>query len=811
MSTVPSWILAKPLSVRSATDPSGRAWAIGFTAVYIVASLAYGLLSDAPWDDDCVVRYFNTQEMWRKPEHFFSVWNRPLFMVYFALTAPLGRTAMMVQMILTSAAAGWLLYRTLDRLQARNAFLVLPFFFFQTFYFSVSRNFLTEPLAVAVICVGLHALVHGRWTLFAVMGGLLPLARLELAVILPLWGLVLFGVGRWRTAIWLGVPVLLLMVTGYFVKDSNSLLWLVDDTLGREGKNRYGYRDVWHYFKRFAYVTGPVVFLFLSVGLLERLARWRVDLMVVVQGLGILALYVVFSWKLDVGNSAGFLRNLIPLAPFVAWLAYDGMQSWMHALSLDRTSLTPPVEAATTSRVERKDRKKQEKKVATNTGTKPWRVVRIHVFALLAVGILALYFSMRLEGHHKITTMPDHAPVQVAAGIALVGLIVLAILRKRPVGRALTGVLVVLTSATALGFTLISERPDAHLNPERKGLTVLSTLYKDSYLREWPLYANHAWFFWPYDLGYPDTTKYRTLTKAALDKAPVHAVALWENHYALRLQGDVQLADLYKRKDMVELCHLVGTDHRLVTGLFQKVDTVANDREALRQRFLEANPNSVYALFAQSTDLSRHGRYAEALAVAQRMVTLDSLYPESHLTLAQCLFDQKRYSEARTRFQHTLALDTSMYNLHYSIGLCQLREKQYAASISSLRTVLKRDKKLKPAYETLSYAYSEQQQYDSAITVLDQLVRLDPRNGGVWFLRGNAYYMAKQVDKALADYEQCLKLQPKNRLAQLNKAICLVNKGDRAKGCAIMTALSDAGDMQARGYAARLCAAAVAR
>ncbi|HRH68569.1 MAG TPA: tetratricopeptide repeat protein [Flavobacteriales bacterium] len=813
MRTLPSWSVYRPLLGASADPTATRLPALVITGIYVLVSLIYGILSDAPWDDDCVVRYFHSQEVWSKPSHFFSMWNRPLFMIFFAPTAFLGRTVMMVEMIGIGAISGWILYRALEKLGARHAHWVLPFFFFQAFYFSVSRNFLTEPLAVAVICLGLHALVHQRWTLFAMLGGLLPLARLELVVVLPIWGVILLQAGQWKKGLWMAVPMVIVMVLGYFVAEKDSLLWLVDETLGKEDtKNRYGHKDFWHYFQRFAYVTGPVVFYFLVIGLLERLSRLKVDLFITLQGMAILLLYVIFSWKLNMGNAAGFLRNLIPLTPFVALLAFDGLQAWQRAMSGPVVEEAPaPVPVA--EAVSRQDRKGQKRKAEASrkkpvkkvSGPTWWSVARIHVFSLVAVAVLYAYFSKALQNHHKISANTDHLPAYIGAGFALIGLLALIILRKHAVPRWWSITSAVLVAASALAFTAQTERPDAHLNPERKGLSELSNLYKDSYLREWPLYANHSWFFWPHDIGYPDPQKYRVLNKAALDTAEVHSIVLWENHYSHRLQGNVQLADMYKRKDMVELCHLVGRDHALTAGLFQKVDTVARDSDALRERFLKTYPNNVYAHYAVMLDHGRNKRHAEALAEAQRMVELDSTYTDGIMALGQEQFEMRAYDKALVAFNKAFKMDTALYTMHYSIGATYLQLKDYPKAAASVKRFVKRDKKNKAAYEILGASYYYQNKFDSAAIAFGESIRLDPKGTTGLLNRGSCYMKLNQLDKSLADYERALRIEPGNRTALLNKGVLLIQKGRKADGCAIMQQLAAAGDPNAIQQMATTC------
>ncbi|HRD51367.1 MAG TPA: hypothetical protein PKY96_01835 [Flavobacteriales bacterium] len=61
-SALPCWLIARPLLPVTDGDGSGRIWAFGWIGVYLLASLAHGFLSDAPWYGDCVSRYFHARE-----------------------------------------------------------------------------------------------------------------------------------------------------------------------------------------------------------------------------------------------------------------------------------------------------------------------------------------------------------------------------------------------------------------------------------------------------------------------------------------------------------------------------------------------------------------------------------------------------------------------------------------------------------------------------------------------------------------------------------------------------------------------------
>ncbi|MBK8341034.1 MAG: tetratricopeptide repeat protein [Flavobacteriales bacterium] len=782
-----AWIVRPPLDAGSGPVEARRWPALVAISVYVLASLIYGLMSEAPWDDDCVTRYFNALRAWSEPAQFFSIWNRPLFMLLFAPTAWIGKTAMMVEMVALGALAGWLLYRTLEKLGARHAWMVLPLLFFQTFYFSVSRNFLTEPLAVALICAGLYALVHRRFGWFALAGGLLPLARLELAALLPLWALVVVMQRQWLSLLWLGVPVMLLALGGALVKPDAGLLWLMDETVGREGDNRYGHRDVWHYFQRYAFVVGPVLFYFLAIGAVERLARWRVDTMVVVQGLLMFALYVVFSWKLDVGNAAGFLRNLIPLTPLVAvWV-----QAWLLAIGRP-AGLPDRATPATIAAAEKQTGKHAKGKAKPRPVATPakqrwpwWPTVRVHLISLAAVVLIHIYYSVVLENHHKLVREPDPANLVLAGALAALLVLGTLLFCRRRVPMLLRNSLLVLVGVLMLGFTLHRERPNAHLSPERKGITELSRLYKDSYLRQYPLYANHTWFFWPDDLGYPGPN-YRTLTKAAIQAAKPHAVFLWENHYAHRLSGDVSERWIKGRKDLVKLAELVSSDYRLSAYLFQKVDTAANDADLLRAEFLVQHPGFLPGYHARAEYLNDRGDFTGSLTMADTMMRLDSTNVQSHLMRAQALYQLGRHQEAVGQYERLLRLDSNYYMAHYNMGSCYLREGSARTAIAHYQRAATRSPKMYQAQDGIGSAHYQLKEYDQAAQAYTRAMRLKPRISAHYFNRANCYYQMNALDNALADYDLALKLDPRSALAMGNKGMTLMRLKRTAEACDVL-------------------------
>ena len=158
---------------------------IAYAALFVTLAITWSLLSNDTWDDDAIGRFQHTQIAAAQPWYFLDSWDRPLFVGSFFFTIRFfGRLGMVIQLSLLIAAGGILLVKTMQEKGERNANLVIVFFLSQTFGFGMSRDAMTEPWVAFLNCLGLYLLCKKRYHWFALVGGLLPLARPE-QVMLP--------------------------------------------------------------------------------------------------------------------------------------------------------------------------------------------------------------------------------------------------------------------------------------------------------------------------------------------------------------------------------------------------------------------------------------------------------------------------------------------------------------------------------------------------------------------------------------------------------------------------------------------------
>lgn len=704
--------------------------------LYLLASIIWEFSSNAPWDDDCVGKYYNAKEAINNPKQFISLWNRPLFIIVFFLPFQISKHAILLMSVI-SAASAYFLYLSALKLKMKNALLVVPLLLFQAFFFTISKSALAEPLAAAIICFGVYFYVHKRFLAFALIGSLLPLARLELAVFLGIWAFILLREQKLKYILLLAVPSILWSLAGTLL--TGETLWLYEQTLGKENStNRYGHTDFWHYFVRYIYVIGPVVFYFFTIGLVENLFRKKSRLIITGQFLLGFGLYVLFSWKLNLGQAAGFLRHLITLSPLAAILAVEGYNYWIESLkkSKGQDSLEgleffnqrvlekeKEMEAALAEiQAQNEGKKAREIRNLVNKKKKEfenWKIkegqmlkakpqqkdgtkkayLRILVHSMVLCLLSYFLFSKELVGHHNFGEAKDYSNLIIIASLTFLLIGFKWIFNQEVIKMATRFGMSILIVFVAMGYTLITEKPDGHNSPERIAMTNMSQLYYQSRLNGLNTFVNHPWFFWANNVD-RDRDRYKVLTKESIEAAPVNSVIIWENHYGRRLAGDVEL-DYFKGKtQFVELVRNISSDKKFASILFLKVDPA--NTENLSDYFdnlisLEKNNTSLF-LNRGNHRLNRLKKKQEALLDYNESLRLDSANADAHFNRGIILFNQKKYEEALTSFNSVTKLNATYKPALLNAATSAVRIGDNKEALRKYNAILKLDPKHKEIY-----------------------------------------------------------------------------------------------------------------
>lgn len=749
-------------------------WGILF--IYYALSLAWGFAADSPWDDDCPTRFFNTREAFQDPQQFVSPWNRPLFVLLFALPVKLlGKPAIVLLMPLIAALSAWLLYRALRIRHAEYAWLAVPFLLFQAFYFSVSRNAETETLAAALIAAAFFFAERKQWLAFAIMGALLPLARLELAALLPLWAWMLFRQKNGRYIFILPAGLIAWNFAGMFISGSGDALWLVHSVLqSGESGNRYGHQSFGHYFQRYIYVTGPVVFFFFFLGLAQQLIRRSLQLFTGLQFLLGFLLYVLISWKLDSGNAAGFLRNLLPLAPLTAILAVEGV-TMCFGSGEDAAANKKPA-------------------------------ARTIVLAGSAVLLLCtiLFFSKTLEIHHRLIDQADYTNL-VFTALCVVTVIALSLL-KIPATRMplIAGFFVVIT----LTHTLYTEPPGNNTNVERQIISTVSHIYNKAGFSNRVTMVAHNWFFWINEnADRKDTLHYQRVMQKQINTGPAGSIIIWDSHYSNRLGNNVSVDSLLNNGQYLELLRKQSLSEHFGVHLLVKVDP----EDTLGQ---QAYSDNMVRMFPEepgvycSRGLMRLSRWKDpegAISDFNEAIRRDTGDDNNYRGRAFAFFTTKNYAAAVPDFQRALQLNRKNIPCYAALAVSLKMTGNIAKAIEVCNAGLAEFPEEKSLLALRRDLGNIEASMGRVAAGQEKPIGQEPANAQGYVELANIRYATKDTKGAIEALDKAIQLDPKLVSAHVNKAIILGRSGKSEEACAELQLAVDLGSEKAAQMQREIC------
>ncbi|WP_343746081.1 hypothetical protein [Chitinophaga sp.] len=572
--------------------------------VFVLVSLIWSQLSNYTWDDDAISRFLNVQDAGKHPKEFLSSWNRPLFVVLFYLPVQLfGRMGVVVTMVLLTAGSGILLYRALKHKGVPHALVVMVFLLFQTFLFGISRDAMTEPLASFLVCLGIYFLYHKQFGWFALVGGLLPLARPEGVLFLPFWLFPLLQQRMYRYIPLLGTG-LAAWGLGLFIYTGQPLALVQEMLSSGEKKNRYGHVGLTHHIGKYVYVLGPVAFFFFLWGYLEHLKKMLADYFIVLQFTVGFLIYVIFAVYMDLGQSGGALRNLITLAPFAAVICVYGFNYWWDMFTVP----------AVTKKNVRPARPRDRKEL--------WVFV---VFILLVA-----WLSFTNELHLRQTYNPDKKDYTIFK--ALVVCCLLAVLpvfskkRKPPYGIA-AALLV-----WQVLFTLYYENPDSHGNQERGGMNDMTAFVGSGPLRQQKVYCNHPWYFWAAGRHPNDTVHTGSISAAGKAAMQPGQLVIWESHYTGENYTNMPINVFLNDSTFAPVYVIQNREREALAVLFVKLWPQPADNDRFFASLMQAYPKDERLLYFKGVyERDRKKDVAQSIADFTAALALKPAEPDVYL------------------------------------------------------------------------------------------------------------------------------------------------------------------------------------
>ena len=156
----------------------------------------------------------------------------------------------------------------------------------------------------------------------------------------------------------------------------------------------------------------------------------------------------------------------------------------------------------------------------------------------------------------------------------------------------------------------------------------------------------------------------------------------------------------------------------------------------------------------------RHGQYAEAIDIFQKLLAEKDADPVLHDAIGSAYFLAGRNEEAARHFERITRLTTKPGKALINLGAVYNRIGEFQKAVDSIRKGIQQEKRSVEGYYNLGVAHRKLGQHAMAITAYKEALRLDPKFAEAHQNLGNVYLDQGLPEQAAAHYRKALELRP---------------------------------------------------
>jgi predicted O-linked N-acetylglucosamine transferase (SPINDLY family) len=172
------------------------------------------------------------------------------------------------------------------------------------------------------------------------------------------------------------------------------------------------------------------------------------------------------------------------------------------------------------------------------------------------------------------------------------------------------------------------------------------------------------------------------------------------------------------------------------------------------------SPGSVSVLTNLAVVLLRQSKRIEAREFAEKAISAGANNIEALLVLADCQAGDDKFVEALALYDRIISLDRAVPEAYNNQGFILAKLKRPLAALDNFDLAIAADSKFIDAYINRGNTLQDLKRYDDAFTAYDKALSLKPDLAKAWLGRGNVFNALKRYDEALAAYDKALGLKP---------------------------------------------------
>jgi len=281
---------------------------------------------------DLYTHYFISHYAFKYPHLFLNHWGKPLFIALSAPFSQMGLIGLQFFNILLSLASAYLAFLICKELRLKYAWLSILLLCSAPIYFVMAYSGMTEILFGFVLILAVFMFIKEKYIFTAVLVSLIPYARTEGTVFIPLFAFAFLYKRKWLPVLFLFSGFIFYSTLGFFY--NGNFLWFFNENPYTGAYDIYGKGSLWHFTNSYAEIFGfglTVLILLGFIAYILQLASKKTR-----NSFSFLEAYIIllppliyfaghsFVWWKGIYGSVGLTRVMAGIIPLTAVIGVKG-------------------------------------------------------------------------------------------------------------------------------------------------------------------------------------------------------------------------------------------------------------------------------------------------------------------------------------------------------------------------------------------------------------------------------------------------------------------------------------------------------
>ncbi len=479
------------------------------------------------YQDDEIAQYLNAVKFKVNPFDILGNNPKPGWKIFIVIPALFNYQAVLLFNSFIAALCVFVTWKMLETYGIKFSYLGVLLLAAQPLL--VDLSFRTYSEIFTALCLSTFLILYKKeyWILSGLLIGYVFTIRQEIAVFCIILGIIFLRRKNYLAFISIGIFPLIYNFLG-FIK-TGDLLFILSE-MKSVASLAYNSQGIFHYFKVYIFIVGPVTLMFFLLGFFgflsdtknwkEYISKYFLHYLLFVT---VFAIQIYTMW--NNGPNPGNWRYLLHISPITVFFAMIGFNNL----------------------IETKSRK---------------------LFLWLSVILLFFTFvflSKTTDGFKLLETTDYTKAIFIIITLGSVFLIPL----KNDYLKNLSIFIIILS----LIYTYIDFTPK-QLSPENQTVKNIALQLNNPEYTDREVYSNHSVLFFFLDGYAKDPLKYKSVNTLNVKNAAVGSLVVWESHYGYRpeFNSDVKLESLQADTSLKLINQFTSLDRRFTAFIFEKIN-----------------------------------------------------------------------------------------------------------------------------------------------------------------------------------------------------------------------------------------------